>query len=66
LAVSEAGGDFVSYFYGVGILQQFAVGVEDEGVTAIEDGERRERAQRGLEAFTADAVLQQNVAHDRR
>ena len=42
LAVSEAGGDFVSYFYGVGILQQLAVGIEDQGVTAIENGERRE------------------------
>ena len=64
LAVGEAGGDFVTYFYASSILQQFAVGIEDQGVSAIENGERRERFERGLQAFAADAVLQQNVADD--
>ena len=42
LAVGDAGGDFITDFHRVGVLEQLAVGIEDEGVSAIQHGKRRQ------------------------
>lgn len=40
LAVGDAGGDFITHFHRFGVLEQLAVGIEDESVSAIENGDR--------------------------
>src|SRR5580765_7501855 len=65
LAVREAGGDFVSYIHSRGVFEQLAVGVENQRIPTIENGQRGQGFESRLQAFAANAMLEQNMASHR-
>src|SRR5579872_3537808 len=63
-SMGQAGGNFVSDVYGCGVFQQLSIRIENQGISAIEDGQGRERLEGGLETFGADSMLQKHIARN--
>jgi len=63
-AVGEACGNVVADFDVADIFQELTLGVEDQGVSTLENRQGRQRLKGSLQALAAHSVLQQDVTHD--
>ena len=59
----QPGRDLVSDVYATKVFQQPASSIEHERVSPLENGQRRQRLECGLQALAPHSVLEQDVAH---
>lgn len=64
MATGQARRNFIVDADSVGAFQKLAAGIENERVTAVENGQRRKGLERGVKPFEADSVLQKDIAGD--
>src|ERR1700686_617098 len=64
-AVGQAGGNLVAKVEAAHVFQQVALGIEYEGISTLQNGQRRQRLQSSLQTLAANSMLKHDVAHYR-